>query len=162
MITRKKKDLDVSLNLITLQQEAEEAEVNLEALVESMNITKHSLLLLKEVKHKKTKDYVSEQSCPMSDISSIRSLIITENPKNVCRTRYQEDFPNHDIQDTADKHTLQYYEMPVTSKTEIHSIRDYEAPTESEIPTGDLKNKEKTVTHTWLTTIKIHVHVYFV
>lgn len=37
--------------------------------------------------------------------------------------------------------------MPITSKTEIHSIRDYKAPTESEIPTGDVKIKEKTVTH---------------
>lgn len=110
-------------------------------------MTRHSSLLLKEVKHKRTKDYVSEQSGAMSDISSIRSPIITEKPENVHRARYQEDFPNHDIRDTADKHTSQDYEMPITSKKEIHSIRDYEAPTESEISTGDVKIKEKTGTH---------------
>lgn len=139
--------MDVSLNLITLQQEAEKAEVELEALVESMSMTRHSSLLLKEVKHKRTKDYVSEQSGAMSDISSIRSPIITEKSQDVHRARYQEDFPNYDICDTADKHTSQDYDMPIRSKKEIHSIRDYEAPKESEISTGDVKIKEKTGTH---------------
>lgn len=37
--------------------------------------------------------------------------------------------------------------MPITSKTKIHSIRDYEAPKENEIAIGDVKNKEKTVAH---------------
>lgn len=40
-IAREIKDLDISLNLITLQQKAEEAEVELEALVESMSMPKH-------------------------------------------------------------------------------------------------------------------------
>lgn len=37
--------------------------------------------------------------------------------------------------------------MSITSKTEIHSIRDSEAPKENEIAIGDVKNKEKTVAH---------------
>lgn len=121
--------------------------MELEALVESMSMTKHSSLLLKEVKHKRTKGYVSEQSGAMSDISSIHSPIIAEKPQNVSRTSYQEDLQNHDIpvHNTANKHTSQDYEMPITSKTEMPS--DYEAPTENEIATGDVKNKEKTVAH---------------
>lgn len=82
--------MDVSLNLITPQQEAEEADVELEAFVENMNMTKHSLLLLKEVIHKRTKDYKSLQSGTTSDASSIHSRIITEKPQNVNRTRFRK------------------------------------------------------------------------
>lgn len=42
---------------ITLQQEDKEAEMELEALMENKSKTKHSSLLLKEVKNKMTKDY---------------------------------------------------------------------------------------------------------